>query len=283
MSLTRFVMLVVLVLGSSLASAADTGASSLSKPRDWQGFLLSEDASLSTLRTAFLDNAYPADSPNWSALAVAERPKTVREWQTFLRDEPKIEAELDEYLRRERPGMWMVTPEVAKRYYNSPFYTTDRNEKRPVVKDAAKEGKEKADWFDSNRIMVGSLGLSGKGARTCWLVQGLNGNVRYPVPVATTNDKGLVNISVEPERPALTRAEQIEKRDAVFPRWAWVVGVSTSKLSESDVSGADETRAYFLGRAYAINPYMSLVGGVSNESPLAIGFCLDLGIVNFKP
>ena len=277
MSLTRFVMLVVLVLGSSLASAADTGASSLSKPRDWQGFLLSEDQDL---QKAVLTPDSPAES--WLTACGVTVPTTALEWQTLLAD-PAMRPTLDAYVRQKGPQGYMVTPEVAERYYNSLFYSTDPNEKRPVVKDAAKEGKEKADWFDSNRIMVGSLGVSGKGAQTCWLVQGLNGNVRYPVPVAPTNDKGLVNISVEPERPAHTRAEQIEKRDAVFPRWAWVVGVSTSKLSESDVSGADETRAYFLGRAYAINPYMSLVGGVSNESPLAIGFCLDLGIVNFKP
>ena len=110
------------------------------------------------------------------------QPSGSRNWRGFLATDSKL-------LQPTGPE-WMVTPEVAREYYNSPFYSDDSQEKRPVVEEAAEGEKEKAGWFDSNRIMVGALALSGTGTRTFWLVQGLRGDVQYPVPVARPDDIG---------------------------------------------------------------------------------------------
>jgi len=115
-------------------------------------------------------------------------------------------------------------------------------------------------------------------------------------PVKETNEDGTtVDMLVPPKPTSITRETLLAhwgEVGALSPRTdipllgnlfrlryrlSWALGISTSTISEEDVSGADDSRKYFLGCAYNVNQYTAVLLGVTFDGRLAGGFAIDLG------
>ena len=178
-----------------------------------------------------------------------------------------------------------------------PEAVVESKENMPIFL-TVKEVSETPSWNDWARVHGGVLFVPGTGTEAFWLLEVLTGGLRHRVIVAC--DDGKFNVTREPVMMTLTRPMRVNHWGEVAGpapfgrgRLHVALGISANQLKqenqEEDVEPMSDdvtSRAYFIGLAESLNPYVNLNAGFTvqpNDSELkwqgSYGFSLDLAII----
>jgi hypothetical protein len=174
----------------------------------------------------------------------------------------------------------------AQAYYNTAEYARFAEYRKWPTRVAVLTSDEASPHKKSDdAVALGFLSVRGRGTEQFLLFQGLAPDPKHPSVVA--DDQGDVadlafrTPMVRP-LPRTARVRLWEQSAVPTPgRLVWAIGASVSEVEQEDASSTDdEERLIFVGGAYQLNPYISLVGGITlADRDFAGGIALDSRIL----